>query len=232
MASSVRLGGALAVLGITMIMTGSGRALAQQQSAPQPAPKPALPGAPWAQPVIPRSLSKAPLSPEKLRPSERNLIDCKDAPAAAVTTMPEPVARWATIYCTKFGHILTTNERYYSAVPGTNGNARGVLSAADLSGRKGELGHGAHFTKIDYAPLSKPAAQQATAGADPALLKIVKNKPLFRLDVTVDTGQTSRALVVDPTKDPFWVLPLVNGKLGRAGFYVATPDYVNRARTQ
>ena len=83
--------------------------------------------------------------------SRRNLIDCKQAPKNAVTQVPEPLSKWATIYCTLQGHILTTNERYYSAIPGTQGKLRGVLGAAALNNQDGNIGHGAYFTKVDDA---------------------------------------------------------------------------------
>jgi hypothetical protein len=174
--------------------------------------------------------TKPALSPDKLRPAAQNLIDCKQAPKTAVTQAPTALSRWATIYCTRSGHILTTNEQYYSAVPGTRGNLRGVLNAAAIGGRNGEVGNDAYFTKIDYGALSKTESQQVTAGIDPAVVKLVKDKPLFRLDLTVDNGQVYRGVVVDPDHDPFWVIPVVNGKLAKSGFYVASVDYVNRTR--
>jgi hypothetical protein len=202
----------------------------------QTTPAPMLPGAPWAAPVLPPSLAqpgaRGAVSPDKLRPAEHNLIDCKGAPATAVTRVPGSLTRWATIYCTRQGHILTTNEQFYSSVPGTRGALRGVLSAAQIDGRTGEVGHGAYFTKIEYAPLSKQAAQQLLTGADPEVVKLAKDKPLFRLDLTADSGQSYRGVVVDPAKDPFWVIPVVDGKLGKSGFYVASVDFVNRTRMQ
>jgi hypothetical protein len=209
-----------------------GPALAQQK-APQP-----LPGAPWAAPVLPPAsqkpapAAKAPLPPEKLRPAAENLLDCRQAPAAAVTKVPDAISRWATIYCTRQGHILTTNEKFYSVVPGTRGQIRGVLNAADIGGRKGQLGHGAYFTRIEYAPLDPKVAKQIQAGIDPMVQKIIDGKALFQLSLTVDNGRSYRGVVVDPTTDPFWVIPIIDGKLARAGFSVATVEYVNRARTQ
>jgi hypothetical protein len=198
-----------------------------------------LPGAPWAAPVLPPTATPPkPAVPAaarelELKPDPKNLIDCKDAPKAAVVQVPEPLSRWATIYCTKQGHILTSNENFYSAIPRTRGKVRGVLSAAQIGGgRKGEIGHGAYFTKIDYAPVPPADAQKLMGGIDPAVLQLVRDKPLFRLALTVDTGQSYQGVVVDPTKDPFWVIPIVDGKLARTGFYVATVDFVRTRRMQ
>jgi hypothetical protein len=249
MAGIVR-SGALALLAFATLLAG--HASAQQQNRNQPAAPaqpakpaaPALPGAPWASPVLPPTTSApspqrqaarpmGPVPESQLKPDAKNLLDCKDAPKAAITQPPAQLAQWATIYCTKQGHVLTSNERYYSELPGTRGRLRGVLSAAQIGGeRKGEIGHSAYFTKIEYAPLPPAEAQKLMAGIDPQILQIVRDKPLYRLALTVDTGQTYQGVVVDPSKEAFWVLHVNNGKIARGGFTVATVDFVNKRRTQ
>ncbi len=147
--------------------------------------------------------------------------------------MPEPLSRWATIYCTNQGHILTSNENFYSAIPRTRGKLRGVLSAAQIGGgRKGEIGHGAYFTKIDYAPVSPADAQKLMGGIDPAVLQLVRDKPLFRLGADGRHRPDLSGRRGRPAKDPFWVIPIVDGKLARTGFYVATVDFVRTRRMQ
>lgn len=217
---------------------------APAKPAPKPAQNPAqskappaLPGAPWASPVLPpTTAAPAPKPVERaeleLKPDPKNLLDCKDASKSAIVQVPAPLSRWATIYCTKQGHLLTSNEGFYSTIPGTRGKLRGVVSAAQIAGRTGEVGHSAFFTKIAYAPLAKAAADQLTVGADATLLKIVKDKPLAQLELTAHNGQVYRGVVVDPDKDPFWVLQIVDGKLVRTGFIVATAEYVKKRRTQ
>src|SRR4051794_22604433 len=173
MAVCVQPGRALALLALVAI---SSQAVAQQKPAQgaqqakpaQPAQSaPPVQGFPWAHPVLPQLAPPAAppaaapdqgptqVSPAVLRPAAQNLIDCKQAPKTAVTEVPEPLSKWATIYCTLQGHILTTNERYYSAIPGTQGRLRGVLGAAALNNQNGNIGHGAYFTKIEYAPLDQ-----------------------------------------------------------------------------
>ena len=209
----------------------------------------AAPGAPisvmpWAHPVVPQlappglapnqapNAGPTPVAPSQLRPAARNLIDCSQAPKNALTQVPAALARWATIYCTRQGHILTTNERFYSAIPGTQGKLRGVVGAAAINKQTGDVGHGAYFTKIEYTPVVPKTAAAMTAGVDPKVAELVKDKPLFQLTLTTDKGQVYRGVVVDPDKDPFWVVPIVNDKIGQTGFYVATVDYVNKTRMQ
>ena len=50
--------------------------------------------------------------------------------------------------------------------------------------------------------------------------------------MTTDKAQVYSGVVVDPDKDPFWVIPVVDGKIGQTGFYVATVDYVNKTLMQ
>jgi len=242
MVDCVETGRALAAVAL---ITMTGAAMAQQRPAqPSPGAAQANPAAPqqvlpWAHPALPQLAP--PAAPAQnpttvpaavLRPAAQNLIDCKQAPKNAVTQVPEPLSKWATIYCTVQGHILTTNERYYSAVPGTKGKLRGVLAAAALNNQTGNVGHGAYFTKVEYAPLDAKAAAALTAGLDPKVVERVKGKPLFRLDLTTDKSQAYHGVVVDPEHDPFWVIPIVNGKIGQTGFYAATVDYVNKTRMQ
>ncbi|HEV2557505.1 MAG TPA: hypothetical protein VGU45_02660 [Microvirga sp.] len=220
---------------------------AQQAAPAQPArpAAPMLPGAPWAAPVLPpgatlvtprqqASRPAGPVQESQLKPDPKNLLDCKDAPRGSVVQAPGPLAQWATVYCTKQGHVLTSNERYYSELPGTRGRARGVLSAAQIGGRQnpGEIGHGAYFTKIEYVALSPADAQKLMGGIDPQILQIVRDKPLFRLSLTTDNGKTYQGVVVDPSKEAFWVLHVNDGKIARGGFTVATVDFVNKRRAQ
>jgi hypothetical protein len=204
-------------------------------TAPQ-TPAPSI-GAPWATPPLhlqelqrqrAQEAAKKPLTPERLRPAADILLDCKTAPPGAVTQIPEPLSRWATVYCTKNGHIFSSNDRYFSAVPGAG--AIGAFSAAALTGRRGEVGHAAHFTKITYDKLPPEKAKELAAGVSPEAQRVLRGNELFQLNLTVDTGKSLSMVVVDPNDDPFWVIPLVNGKLRNRGFYVASLDYVNKKK--
>jgi len=168
------------------------------------------------------------LTPERVRPPASLLIDCKDAPPSAVTQVPEPLNRWATIYCTKRGHLFSANDRFFSLYPGTK--IRGALNAAELTGRTGELGHAAHFTRITQTKLSAAEAAALMVGLTPETAKIVEGKELLRVDLTTDTGQTFSLAAVNPSEDPFWVIPVVDGRLNNRGFYVASLDYMNKNR--
>lgn len=187
-----------------------------------PMPQGASP-APTAQPATPVALT-----PERVRPPAGFLIDCKDAPPSAVTQVPEPLNRWATIYCTKRGHIFSPNDQFFALYPGTK--IRGALNAAELTGRTGELGHAAHFTRVVQTHISPADAKSLMVGLTPETARIVEGKELLRVDLTTDTGQTFSLAAVNPNEDPFWVIPVVDGKLNNRGFFVASLDYMNKNR--
>lgn len=214
----------------------------QARPAKTPAPKPSsatkTPPAQGIQGWFPMPQGAAPtprppaqlvaLTPERVRPPASLLIDCKDAPSTALTQVPEPLNRWATIYCTKRGHMFSANDRFFALYPGTK--VRGALNAAELTGRTGELGHAAHFTRITHTKLSVEASKALMVGLTPETAKIVEGKELFQVDLTTDTGQTYSLAAVNPSEDPFWVIPVVQGRLNNRGFYVASLDYINKNR--
>jgi hypothetical protein len=212
-----------------IVLAGLSAVPAAAQQAPGPLAKP-IPGA--AQPLgsgfAAPAAAGAKVGPEQLRPRADFLIDCAGSPSGAVLKVPDAIARWSTLYCTRNGHLFTTNERYFSAFPGTG--KRGAFNAGELGGRRGGLGNKAYFKRIDYRPLSADEARALELGSPAAAVAVVQGKPLFRIDLTIDTGQSYGMVVAAPDQDPFWVIPIVDGKLNGSGFYVASLDYVNRKR--
>jgi hypothetical protein len=198
-----------------------------QPAAPATPPAAAAPPAAEAAPAAEPRQAAAPLTPERLRPSPDNVLDCKDAPKTAVTQVPAEIARWATVYCLKSGHVFTTNDRHFARFPRTP--VLGRFNAAEMTGRADNLGHAAHFTRIAYAPLPKAEADALIAAADPTNAAFLKGKDLFRLDLAVDTGQTFAMVLIDPGKDPFWVVTLAEGKPAKS-FFVASLDHMNQGR--
>jgi hypothetical protein len=67
----------------------------------------------------------------------------------------------------------------------------GRFNAAQITGRKDDLGHAAHFTKIAYTPVPKAEADALVAASARPNEAFVKGKDLFRLDLTVDTARPS-----------------------------------------
>lgn len=199
-----------------------------RKPAPKPAPKPAAPAKPAAPPAAETTPSgKPPITAQEVRPPANMLIDCAKAPAGAVTKMPEDLAKWATVYCTKLGHIFNADDRHFGVFP--DSGVRASFSAADLAGKQGEVGNEAYFTKIAYHELT-PVEANALIARDPGVKKILTGKQLWQLELTAVGGNSLSFIVIAPSADPFWVFPLNEKGLGQPAFFVSSLDALNRAR--
>jgi hypothetical protein len=99
-----------------------------------------------------------------------------------------------------------------------------------LTGRTGELGHAAHFTRITQGSALTSRRQEPDGGAHPRDGKNRGRQGAAACRSDDDTGQTFSLAAVNPSEDPFWVIPVVDGKLNNRGFYVASLDYMNKNR--
>lgn len=197
-------------------------------SAPAKPTAPVKSSTPAATPAQTAS-GKPPVTAQDVRPPANVLIDCAKAPKDAVTKLPDELARWATVYCTKFGHIFNANDKYFGAFP--DNGTRASFNAADLAGKppSGEPGNSAYFTAIGYRQLSKEESADLIA-RDPSVRRILENKPLWRLDLTAIGGQNLSFIVIDPSADPFWVFPVGEKGIATPAFYVTSLDALNKAR--
>lgn len=199
-----------------------------RKPAPKPAPKhsaPAKPTPPAAPETTPSG--KPPITSQEVRPPANMLVDCTKAPTDAVTKLPEALASWATVYCTKLGHVFNANDRHFGVFP--DSGLRASFSAADLAGKQGEAGNEAYFTKIAYHELT-PVEANALIARDPGVKKILAGKQLWQLDLTAVGGNSLAFIVIQPSADPFWVFPLNDKGLGQPAFFVSSLDALNRAR--
>ena len=194
----------------------------------KPAPKhtaPAKPAAPAAAQTTPSG--KPPITAQEVRPPANMLVDCAKAPSDAVTKLPDDLARWATIYCTKLGHVFNANDRYFGVFP--DSGLRASFGAAEMAGKTGEVGNEAYFTKIAYHEMT-PVEANALIARDPGVKKILSGKQLWQLDLTAVGGNTLAFIVIQPAADPFWVFPLTDKGLGQPAFFVSSLDALNRSR--
>ena len=171
--------------------------------------------------------AQKPATAAEVRPPAAIMLDCAQAPKNAVTKLPDDLARWATVYCTKLGHIFNANDKYFAAFP--DSGVRASFSAAEMSGVGGEPGHGAFFTNIAYSKLSD-AETNALIDLDPSVRKILVGQQLWRLDLTTNANQALAFVVINPAGDPFWVFPLTGKGLGTPAFYVISLATLGRAR--
>ena len=170
---------------------------------------------------------RSPITEAEVRPPADMLIDCAKAPNGAVTKVPNDLARWATVYCTKLGHIFNSNDHFFGAFPDTG--VRASFSAADMMGKSGEAGNDAYFSAIAYRQLSKAEAD-ALIALDPSVRRVLVDKALWRLDLTAANGSKLSFLAVDPLNEFFWVFPLSQRGIDTPAFYVSSLAALNKAR--
>lgn len=180
--------------------------------------------------IAKQSLAETPsdVSAESLRPPASVLIDCKEAPKQAVTALPEKLSSWATIYCTKFGHILAYRDGYFGIYPKTG--RRATINAARLSAKPGPVAHDAYFSHISYRPISLLQRKKLQSENADFTLSLDRSTPIYVLRVTVNTGHSRNFVVINPEKEPFWVFPLRKDKIEPAGFYIVTLEYVRKIK--
>jgi hypothetical protein len=73
-------------------------------------------------------------------------------PAQAVTTLPQPLAKWGSLICTPYGYIISNHEEWIWSNPGSY--APVFVPAQMVRTNPAALGKTSYFTKIDMAKVS------------------------------------------------------------------------------
>ena len=175
-----------------------------------------------AAPAFAEEAKRVVLTPEKMRPPAEILVPCEGENAPPV--LPEDLAKWVAIYCTKFGHVLSPNDRYAASYPG--GGARGALLAAQADGATEPGPSDSRFVEAGYVELTPEQAASVKGGASGYMGELLSGN-LHRIDLRTAKGATLSAAVTDMARMPFWVFPLKDGKPGGAPFHVVSLDWVN-----
>ncbi len=94
-------------------------------------------------------------------------IPCSSAPSDALTELPAQLAQWATLTCTRFGHVVTAAKGWVWHNPRTNRFVRlwAQPSDSDLQ----ELSHKSYFKSIEFRQLSAQEAEAANTALAAAL---------------------------------------------------------------
>jgi hypothetical protein len=142
--------------------------------------------------------------------------DCKDAPADAVTSLPEPLARWAKVYCTIYGQVFTARPGYWARMQGSSTLFRIAATAFGKSDRPMDQ---ARFTRIDYDTVETAGLKTHGQIMEHALAAA---HHVWRLRLTADAGDPADFIVVDPESEVFLVAPEIDGVYG------AQIDFVTR----
>lgn len=171
---------------------------------------------------------KKKISPQDVRPPADIVTDCAKAPAGAVVKLPEDLASWAIIYCTKNGHIFNANDKHFAAF--SDNGLRASFDANLIDGKAADAKDSSYFKSVRYSAMT-PADVDALAKIDPVSRKIIGTRKPMRLDLTTSGGKTLSLAVLDAgVTDPFWVFPITDKGLGSPAFFVTTLETLNRTR--
>jgi hypothetical protein len=94
------------------------------------------------------------------------ITSCEGAPLGAVTLLPPKLSEWATLSCTRFGHVVRAAKGWVWHNPRANAFVR--VWAQPSGGNLSESGHAHHFKSIDFdqlTPEEAVAANEALAAA-------------------------------------------------------------------
>jgi hypothetical protein len=113
----------------------------------------------------------------------------------AVTTLPAPLSRWASVRCTSAGYIITGREGWIWIEP--NNKALVVIPSGTLQGHADMLDNNAYFTKVEVTKVSGDEFEKAYevfhAGFDPKDAKPAG----YRIELTTMAGNDIRLYMFD-----------------------------------
>jgi hypothetical protein len=121
--------------------------------------------------------------------------DCTGTPPDAVTTLPAPLDKWATMVCTPYGHIISNKNGWIWSYPGTY--APVFVPAQMVEKAPAEVGNKIYFTKISFEKDSGPDFQTAYKVFGTGFAPDKKIPDGYRLEATSVTGSTLMLYLFD-----------------------------------
>ncbi len=116
-----------------------------------------------------------------------NAKSCTGLPAAAVTTLPQPLARWAALVCTPYGQIISNHQEWIWSKPGSYSPVF-VPSQMVVSDPK-PLGSGSYFTNVTIAKVAGGQFQSAYSAFHKGFASDPQLPDGYRLDVMSVSGK-------------------------------------------
>jgi len=89
------------------------------------------------------------------------VISCNSAPQDARTEIPAELAQWATLSCTRFGHVIRAKNGWVWHNPRKNHFVR--IWAQHSDGKFVESGHESYFKELEFRQLSASETDSANA---------------------------------------------------------------------
>ena len=127
--------------------------------------------------------------------SQARADNCADAPAGAVTSLPEPLAKWGALACTRSGYIISNNPDWIWTYPGAF--APVILPSQMAQGDPAPLGNGSFFTRIAMTKVDGEEFQLAYSAFHEGFAPDTEQPVGYRLDLSSVSGQTLKLYFFD-----------------------------------
>jgi len=120
--------------------------------------------------------------------------DCAGSPDAAVMKLPFPLNKWAQVECTKYGHVLASQDSWIWILP----TAGPVLVPSQVTmGEPREVGSDAYFTKIAITPVRGDEFKETYGTLTSDLDKDEVKPDGYRVDITTSGGESLKIYFFD-----------------------------------
>ena len=127
------------------------------------------------------------------------MIDCADAPTAAVLELPEILADWAQVRCTIYGDVILPSEDWRWAAP--TGWAP-VFFPAQRVKQPVEVRHEKYFSSITFVPIDEETATKAFQLLQPEGISL--GGDTYQMIARTESGVIYSAYFFDVHSDEIW----------------------------
>lgn len=119
--------------------------------------------------------------------SKARADDCAGTPAAAVTALPPPLAKWGALVCTPYGQIISNHDGWIWSNPGAYSPV--FIPSQMVKSNPKPLGNQSYFTKIEMTKVNGDEFQSAYTAYHGNFAPDTKIPVGYRLDLASVTGK-------------------------------------------
>ena len=131
------------------------------------------------------------------------VIGCEGAPKAAIVTLPAQAAKWASLQCTIYGHMITSARDWMWVYPG---NPAPVIFPAQMVMRNPqEVGHKSYFKSVRFLRLDNKEAARQFSIFSKNFQHVGKDVPkVYKLIAVNEKGVSQKIFFFDGGKGNLW----------------------------
>lgn len=126
---------------------------------------------------------------------EAHAYDCAGTPAAAVMTLPQPLAKWGALVCTPYGHIISNQEGWIWSNPGAYSPV--FIPSQMVQTNPTALGNQSYFARIEMNKVEGDEFQSAYTVYNKGFGPDPKKPDGYRLDLASVSGATLKLYFFD-----------------------------------